>query len=148
MHCAQPDEPSFLAAATAARQRDCSDETAHAIDEEVRSLLQELYAEAKRILTAHRDELDRVTRALLEQETLDEGTFQLLVVVDHRKVAYAVHSHQLAGDSQLVVVIECLHVAAHQVAYTQVCRHRLSTPFFSTGDDTIPPNRIVSDQMA
>ena len=73
MHCAQPDEPPFLIAATGVQQRDCSDATAHAINEEVKSLLQELYAEAKQILTEHRDELDRVTERFSSRRPSTRG---------------------------------------------------------------------------
>jgi len=71
-------EELVLGEVSTGAENDLERATAHAINEEVKSLLQELYAEAKQILTEHRDELDRVTRALLEQETLDEGTFQRL----------------------------------------------------------------------
>jgi cell division protease FtsH len=49
-----------------------SDETARAIDEEVLKIIAECHAEAKRLLTAHRRELDALAQALLARETLDE----------------------------------------------------------------------------
>ena len=42
------------------------------IDAEVERILQECYAEGVRLLREHRDALDRLARALLERETLDE----------------------------------------------------------------------------
>ncbi|RDC73307.1 ATP-dependent metallopeptidase FtsH/Yme1/Tma family protein [Rhodovulum sp. 12E13] len=47
-----------------------SPETQEKIDEEVRKLVDEGYAEAKRILTEHADEHHRLAEALLEYETL------------------------------------------------------------------------------
>jgi len=49
-----------------------SEATAKVIDDEVERILQECYAEGVRLLSAHRDALDRLSRALLERETLDE----------------------------------------------------------------------------
>jgi cell division protease FtsH len=60
-------------------QRDCSEETAHAVDEEVRALLDEAYADARQVLVQHRDQLERVAKALLERETLDEPGLRALL---------------------------------------------------------------------
>jgi cell division protease FtsH len=53
-----------------------SETTAQAIDDEVRRLLEEAAAEAGRLLTLHRGELDALAAALLEQETLDEAAIR------------------------------------------------------------------------
>jgi cell division protease FtsH len=47
-----------------------SNETEREIDLEVRSLIKEAYDNAKSCLTEHRDELEKLTAALLEKETL------------------------------------------------------------------------------
>jgi len=60
-------------------QRDCSEATAHAIDVEVKNLLDEAYADGVAILGQHRDQLERVAAALLERETLDQAEFQQLL---------------------------------------------------------------------
>ena len=60
-------------------QRDCSEETAHAIDEEVRALLDEAYAEAKHALLERRAQLDRRVAALLERESLDAAALAALL---------------------------------------------------------------------
>ncbi|HJU74650.1 MAG TPA: ATP-dependent zinc metalloprotease FtsH [Gemmatimonadaceae bacterium] len=52
--------------------RPFSEETARAIDVEVRRIIEESHAEARKLLTEHRGELDALARALLERETLDE----------------------------------------------------------------------------
>ncbi|ADH90310.1 ATP-dependent metalloprotease FtsH [Ancylobacter novellus DSM 506] len=52
------------------RQQNVSEATAQTIDAEVRRLVDEGYAEAKRILTEHKDQLETLARGLLEYETL------------------------------------------------------------------------------
>ena len=49
-----------------------SDETGRAIDEEVLKIITECHEEAKRLLSAHRPQLDALAQALLAHETLDE----------------------------------------------------------------------------
>jgi cell division protease FtsH len=49
-----------------------SEATAKLIDEEVERILQECYEEGVRLLREHREALDRLAKALLEKETLDE----------------------------------------------------------------------------
>jgi cell division protease FtsH len=49
-----------------------SEETARAIDAEVRRIIRESHEEARRLLAEHRGELDALAQALLERETLDE----------------------------------------------------------------------------
>src|SRR4030081_3874099 len=48
-----------------------SPQTQWLVDEEVRRLVDEAHAEVTRLLSDHRDQLDRLTQALLEAETLD-----------------------------------------------------------------------------
>jgi cell division protease FtsH len=52
--------------------RTISEETARAVDEEVRQIISESHSEARRLLTSHRRELDALAQALLARETLDE----------------------------------------------------------------------------
>jgi len=52
------------------RQQNISEATAQKIDAEVKRLVEEGYAEATRILTDHRDELEILAKGLLEYETL------------------------------------------------------------------------------
>ncbi|MBT8212363.1 MAG: cell division protein FtsH, partial [Acidimicrobiia bacterium] len=53
------------------RGQDYSDDVAFAIDEEIRKLITQAHEEARQILTAHRDALDRIADALIDRETLD-----------------------------------------------------------------------------
>src|SRR6266487_4859162 len=66
------------------RARDYSDATAEEIDREVRTLLDEAYQRAKQILTANRDKLDVIAKALLEFETLDGS--QIKEIVKHGRM--------------------------------------------------------------
>ena len=52
--------------------RSFSEETARTIDAEVLRIIGESHEEAKRLLAAHRPQLDALAQALLERETLDE----------------------------------------------------------------------------
>jgi cell division protease FtsH len=49
-----------------------SESTAKVVDDEVERILQECYVEGLRLIREHREALDRLARALLEHETLDE----------------------------------------------------------------------------
>ena len=53
------------------RSRDYSESTAEAIDKLVRSIMEEQAVRAKKILTDHKEELERLAKALLEHELLD-----------------------------------------------------------------------------
>jgi cell division protease FtsH len=75
-NCAQR-QPTFLDGQQL--QRDCSEETARTIDEEVKNLLDLAYARAKETLTSHRDQLQSVTSELLKAESLDGPTFYRLI---------------------------------------------------------------------
>ena len=80
MGCAEP-EPLY-APATGSRKLDCSNETAREIDIEVKQLLAGAYADARRILEAHRTDLDTVASELLRKETLREAEFRHLIGQD------------------------------------------------------------------
>ena len=53
------------------KQKEVSDETQHAIDEEVRAIIDTNYATAERILREHLDELHLMADALMKYETID-----------------------------------------------------------------------------
>jgi len=53
------------------QHKNVSDETARKIDEVVRSILDKAYVQATQILTANRDKLDAMAKALLLYETID-----------------------------------------------------------------------------
>ena len=78
-HVAQRQGPAYLAGMETQMQRDCSEATAQQIDAEVKRILDRAYAEAKELLTIHRDQLELVTNELLQRETLDGPTFNALI---------------------------------------------------------------------
>lgn len=61
------------------RDRNYSEEVAAAIDQEVRTFIDDSYARAEEILTNHRDKLETITRALLDRETIDRTQFEALM---------------------------------------------------------------------
>ena len=77
-NCAQR-QPAFLDGQGFQIQRDCSEETAKVIDEEVRKLLALAYQKANETLSVHRHQLERVTAELLKSETIDGPTFYKLL---------------------------------------------------------------------
>lgn len=77
-HCAQP-QPMMSHNGDGPLQRDCSEDTARVIDEEVKRILDEAYAEARQIVRSHRDQLELVTAELLKRETLDGAAFYNLL---------------------------------------------------------------------
>jgi cell division protease FtsH len=66
------------------RARDYSEATAEQIDQEVKKLLDDAYQLAKATLTANRDKLEVIAKALLEFETLDGS--QLKEIVEHGRL--------------------------------------------------------------
>ena len=59
-------------------QRDYSEAVAEQIDKEVRTLVNEAYDNAKRILLQYREALDTIAKRLLEVETLTRDEFEAL----------------------------------------------------------------------
>jgi cell division protease FtsH len=78
-HVGQKQNPFLPALQDGMIQRDCSEQTAREIDQEVKKLLSEAYESAKSILSSHRDELERVVRELLNRESLDEQAFNAIL---------------------------------------------------------------------
>ncbi len=64
-------EPLFLGREIAQR-KDFSEQTAARIDEQINKILKECMDDATRILTEHRDQLDKLAQALVAKETLDD----------------------------------------------------------------------------
>ena len=54
------------------QHKQVSDVTAHAIDEEIRHVIDTAYAHARKILVENRDKLDTMAAALIKYETVDE----------------------------------------------------------------------------
>jgi len=75
---AEDQEEVFLGHSVS-RQKNMSDKTAEAIDQEVKKLVEEAYQAAQALLTAHIDELHMLASNLIELETLSgEDIFNLI----------------------------------------------------------------------
>jgi cell division protease FtsH len=76
------DPGNFLAGADRpypVREREYADETAAAVDEEVRVIVDGVFERAQGILTARRAILDRAAKKLLEKETLEQNDLETLI---------------------------------------------------------------------
>ena len=72
------DEQIFLGREIATH-RDYSEQTARAIDDEVRRLVEEAHAAARLLLQENKETLERLAKALLEEETLDAEAVDAIV---------------------------------------------------------------------
>jgi len=70
-----------------AAERDFSEDTAAAIDEEVSQLVAEAYRRATEVLTANRSVLNELAEMLVEKETIDAEQLQELLIRSDVKVA-------------------------------------------------------------
>jgi cell division protease FtsH len=61
------------------QRRDVSERTAELVDVEIKRILDEAYARARKILSEKREMLDRLAQALLERETLDREEINLVI---------------------------------------------------------------------
>jgi cell division protease FtsH len=76
------DPGNFLAGADRpypVREREYADETAAAVDEEVRTIVDGVFERAQGILKARRAILDRAAKKLLEKETLEQSDLEALI---------------------------------------------------------------------
>jgi cell division protease FtsH len=93
----EKDQRSFLSPnplMNGPREHNYSDETATAIDDEVRAIVQKAMDRTIAILNDRRDILERTARRLLEKETLDEAELKELV---------GPHALQPPSESELVL---------------------------------------------
>ena len=65
------DDGEVFLGRSVTQHKQVSDITAHAIDEEVRRIIDRNYARAKSILTEHADALESMAKALMKYETID-----------------------------------------------------------------------------
>jgi cell division protease FtsH len=70
-----------------ASERDFSEETAAAVDDEVRNLVDQAYRRAKAVLTENRSVLDQLAGMLIERETVDAEELQELLTSSDVKMA-------------------------------------------------------------
>ena len=67
------DDGEIFLGRSVTRHKQVSDVTAHAIDEEVRTLIDTCYTEARIILDENKDKLHLMAEALIKYETIDEN---------------------------------------------------------------------------
>ena len=60
-------------------QRDYSEQIAYEIDTEIKRIVDERYELAKQLLTENRDMLERISKELLDKETIDEKEFEAIM---------------------------------------------------------------------
>jgi len=60
--------------------RDFSEETAKMIDAEVKRLISEAYEDAKKVLTEHKKDVEKLVAVLLEKEVVTRDEFDALFV--------------------------------------------------------------------
>jgi cell division protease FtsH len=75
---AEADEEVFLGYSVN-RQKNMSNETAQAIDKEIRRIVEQGYDRAKNLLEEHREQLETLAKALLEYETLSGDEIKTLL---------------------------------------------------------------------
>ncbi|GHT01531.1 ATP-dependent zinc metalloprotease FtsH [Synergistales bacterium] len=83
--------------------RDYSEEVAYAIDQEVKSIIDNCYAKAKEILLADKDLLSKIAAVLLDRETLDGKEFEALMngeILPDIKKPDGVNLEKPASDSE------------------------------------------------
>jgi cell division protease FtsH len=68
-------------------ERDFSEETAAAIDDEVRNLVEQAYRRAKDVLVSNRSVLDELAKMLISKETVDAEELQELLIESDVKMA-------------------------------------------------------------
>ena len=80
----QKEEPIFLGKEIA-RHKDYSEETARAIDQEVRAIVEEQMGRARSLLTENKERLVLLAKTLVEKETLDDAQVRELLGFPPRK---------------------------------------------------------------
>jgi ATP-dependent Zn protease len=75
-----PHNAQFLRFPFGSEERNYSEKTSEAIDEEVRRISDRLYLRAKAILKSRQDDLERIAHELIQKETLDRPQIEFLLL--------------------------------------------------------------------
>ncbi len=73
------DEGEVFLGRTVTQHKQMSDDTAHAIDEEIRGVIERNYSRAKQILIDNMDRLHAMSRALMKYETIDRDQIDAIM---------------------------------------------------------------------
>lgn len=79
------DEKRMWIAMQVGDSKQFSEEITRKIDSEVKKIIDGCFAQAKAILTKHRDQLDKVSEELMKRETLEAEDFEELIGFKHPK---------------------------------------------------------------
>lgn len=90
-----------------------SEETAKTIDEEVRTIVNACYDRAKRLLTQHRDKLDKIAQRLLEKEVIDIEETKVLLGSDLFKTSPAQTPSSSSSGNERVKLVSTPPEGAH-----------------------------------
>jgi len=93
-----PRTPLFLPVPTYS-PREYSEETARAIDEEVKQILSEAHVKVREILSSHRPALEELAKLLLEKEVVERPELQAILKV--RSIDSAKEKKRLASAREL-----------------------------------------------
>ncbi len=113
--------------------KDYSEETAAAIDEEVRSIVETAYADAKKMLADHIDKLHFVAQYLLKHESMDGDQFAAAMKDGATEEELDAIAAQKAEQSRLDNEKAAAEAKAKAEAEAQ------QTPSTPTSNDTTPP---------
>ncbi|QDT27146.1 ATP-dependent zinc metalloprotease FtsH [Gimesia panareensis] len=81
-------------------QGECSEETAHVIDQEMQRFLNAAEERAEKILTENREKLDLLAKALVEHEAIDSNDIKRLIGVSVREQANLDNAKQTGTDTE------------------------------------------------
>jgi len=73
------EEQVFLGRDYGSRQQDYSEQTAVEIDQEVRAIVHKQYERVHALITAHKEKVEAIAKALMERETLDAEEIQAII---------------------------------------------------------------------
>jgi len=92
-------ESQFLKTPYSMEEKNYSERTAEAIDDEVRERIDRLYQRVKTILLKRRADLDAIASALMRQETLEAEEIQTLLATTHQVRAAAPPQHEVSSTN-------------------------------------------------
>ncbi|MDD3056675.1 MAG: ATP-dependent zinc metalloprotease FtsH [Sphaerochaeta sp.] len=105
VNLADESEPLFLGREIT-QHKDYSEDTAKRIDQEIHTILDAAMEETKDLLTSHRQQLDLLTKELVEKETLDDAQirillgFEPLAMYGEEEAEPAVQAEQESGKTE------------------------------------------------
>lgn len=94
----EPDGNTFLGR-DYTKNRNISDTVAHEIDEEMRSIINNCYEKAKKIITENKDLLALIANTLLEEETITKEEIDYLV--EHGHLPEKTNTEEIKEDTKL-----------------------------------------------